>query len=662
MENAVEISNLGKMYRLFDKQSDRVQDVLGLDKLRFWDRTPRYREFWALRNINLTVPKGERIGIIGRNGAGKSTLLKLIVGNLKPTEGSIRVNGKIQALLQMGTGFHPEFTGIENIRTALAYAGMDSKKIKSCMDEIIEFSELEDYIHQPVKYYSAGMYSRLAFAVSTSLEPDILIIDEVLGAGDAAFTSKCADRMKHLTQDTGATVLFVSHSMESVLEICNRAILLERGEITHRGTALEVSKIYNQKIRYEEELRARAKEFRVSRKSMLHIAQADEATQVLVLRLVCDTPHPKYVHLIYGCELAVDGEVVSNLHFGAPMDDDPAQFTHVIAEKGNMDWSGAKKDRGNFYRAYCNQDGANCHAPFQMEIPMHLSSRELSVSIKARPDSREKIYLEYFDGHAYHRLGQVQNGRTDFSFSLVREEAQEEIPAPRDVAPEPAEPLPGPETAEPVSLPDAAEPAPGPTAQVPISAPADPEPVQQEQEAVDFRQMQQTNSVYGSQELLIEAQDILDGNGRSTRCFTTGSAMRFCIQLSARKAVDSFVAVVCVMTRGGKPVTQLFCKSEDLGITGIPENGRVTVEARLSPLRIGEGEYMASIGIFKQCHLSRAAEEPSYCVSDRSLFFKIEQPFGVKKGLGQMLHACDWVCGETHHTFDGTTLKSEDTL
>ena len=369
MENAVEIVNLGKMYRLFDKQSDRIQDIFGLDKLRFWDREPRYREFWALRNINLTVPKGERIGIIGRNGAGKSTLLKLIVGNLRPTEGSIHVNGKIQALLQIGTGFHPEFTGIENIRTALAYAGMDSKKIKSCMDEIIEFSELEDYIHQPVKYYSAGMYSRLAFAVSTSLEPDILIIDEVLGAGDAAFTSKCAERMKHLTQDTGATVLFVSHSMESVLEICNRAILLERGEITHQGTALEVSKIYNKKIRYEEELRARAKEFRISRKSMLNIAQADEATQVLVMRLVCDTPHPHYKHLIYGGELSADGEPVSQLHFGAPMDDDPAQFTRVIADKGGMDWSDAKKDRGNFYRAYCDQGGSNCHAPFQMEIP-----------------------------------------------------------------------------------------------------------------------------------------------------------------------------------------------------------------------------------------------------------------------------------------------------
>ena len=179
---------------------------------------------------------------------------------------------------------------------------------------------------------------------------------------------------------------------------------------------------------------------------------------------------------------------------------------------------------------------------------------------------------------------------------------------------------------------------------------------------MDFQQMQQTNSVYGSQELRIETQDILNAEGRSTRCFTTGSTMRFRIQLAARRTVNSFVAVVCVMTRGGKPVTQLFCKSEDLGITEIPENSSVTVEARLSPLRIGEGEYMASIGIFKQCHLSRAAEEPSYCVSDRSLFFKVEQPFGVKKGLGLLLHPCDWVCADTHHMFDGTTLKSEDTL
>ncbi len=143
-------------------------------------------------------PRASASASSAATGWGKSTLLKLIVGNLKPTEGSVTVNGKIQALLQMGTGFYLEFTGVENIRAALAYAGMEPRKIRDSVDEIIEFSELEDYIHQPVKYYSAGMYSRLAFAVSTALEPDILIIDEVLGAGDAAFTSKCAERMSTL--------------------------------------------------------------------------------------------------------------------------------------------------------------------------------------------------------------------------------------------------------------------------------------------------------------------------------------------------------------------------------------------------------------------------------------------------------------------------------
>lgn len=659
MENAITISNLGKMYRLFDRPSDRIQDVLGIDKLRFWDRKPRYREFWALRNIDLTVPKGERIGIIGRNGAGKSTLLKLIVGNLKPTEGSISVHGNIQALLQIGTGFHPEFTGIENIRTALAYAGMDSKKIKQSMDEIIEFSELEDYIHQPVKYYSAGMYSRLAFAVSTSLEPDILIIDEVLGAGDAAFTSKCAERMKHLTQETGATVLFVSHSMESVLEICNRAILLERGEITHRGTALEVSKIYNKKIRREEELRARAKEFRISRKSMLNIAQADEATNILVLRLVCDTPHPQHNHLIYGCDLSVDGEVVTELHVGAPMDDDPAQFTHVIVEKGAMDWSDAKKDRGNFYRAYCNRNGSNCHAPFQMEIPMHLSTKQLTVTLNARPDSREKVYLEYFDGTSYQRLGEVHIGKTKFSFRLSAETQQEkdtaEVPVTEPEANSSVDTAPQPEScAEAVQETPLTQPEPAAAVVV--------EDQPEEREAVDFEQMQQTNSVYGSQELRIESQDIVNEDGTSTRCFSTGETMRFQIHLTAHTRVEQFIAVVCIMTRGGKTVTQLFCKSEDLGIPYLEEHSSITVEACLAPLRIGEGDYMASIGIFKQCNLSRVAEEPSFCVSDRSLFFKIEQPFGVKKDLGMMLHECDWACGDHHHVFDGATLESEDTL
>lgn len=660
MNNAVEVRSLGKMYKLFDKQSDRIRDIFGIDKFCFWDREPKYREFWALRNVDLIVPKGERIGIIGRNGAGKSTLLKLIVGNLKPTEGTVAVHGNIQALLQMGTGFHPEFTGLENIRTALAYAGMTHREIEELVDDIIDFSELEDYIHQPVKYYSAGMYSRLAFAVATSLEPDILIIDEVLGAGDASFTTKCAERMKHLTQDTGATVLFVSHSMDSVLEICDRAILLERGEITHRGTALEVSKIYNKKIREEEELRVRAKEFRVSRKNMLGITQADEANQVLVMRLVCDGQHPRYTHLIYSCDLQVSAKTISTLHFGAPTDDDESQFTHVIVEKGAMDWSVAKKDRGNFYRAYRNEKGINCHAPFQMAIPMHLSMEPLTVCMKARPDSREKIYLEYFDGHEYRRLGEVQNGQSRFSFQLQplrikerkinqTEVADEKTEPPQKInAPKPMkESFCGEEDTDSIEEPETVF-----VAQEELQA------KKLMLEATDLDQMKKSNSVYGSQELVIKKLDIVNAEGKSSRNFETGESLRFQIHLKANQSVSAFVVVVCIMTRTGKVATQVFCNSKDIGITSLEGEGMI--EACFSPLRIGEGEYMVSIGVFKQCDMSRNAEEPSYCVADRSLFFKVEQPFGIRKSLGSVLHTCDWKCGKASHQFDGAMLKKED--
>ncbi|MFR3920615.1 MAG: Wzt carbohydrate-binding domain-containing protein [Dysosmobacter welbionis] len=255
-----------------------------------------------------------------------------------------------------------------------------------------------------------------------------------------------------------------------------------------------------------------------------------------------------------------------------------------------------------------------------MEIPLHLSGKTLSVCIHARPDSREKIYLEYFDGHAYRRLGQVENGNTSFSFRLATEEDLPIVSASEPAA----------EAEQPQALETEPSPLPTPGAR---NRSRKRGALGWGPDATDFQQMQQTNSVYGSQELRIEAQDILDGTGKSVRCFTTGDTLRFQIQLAAHKAVRHFVAVVCIMTRSGKTVTQLFCTSEDLGISSIPENGHVTIGAELSPLRIGEGEYMVSIGIFKQCTMSKAAEEPSYCVSDRALFFKVEQPFGVKKGL-----------------------------
>lgn len=621
MENAVELESLGKMYRLFDNRIDRVFDLFGIDKLCFGKRKAKYREFWALRNVNLKVPKGERIGIIGRNGAGKSTMLKLITGNLRPTEGNVRVNGKIQALMQIGTGFHPDFTGIENIRTALAYAGLGTREINRSMEEIIEFSELEDYIHQPVKFYSAGMYSRLAFAVSTAVQPEILIIDEVLGAGDAAFVSKCAERMKRLTQDTGATVLFVSHSMDSVLEICNRAILVERGEITHEGTALEVSKIYNQKIRAEEELRAKAKEYRIGRKSLMSLVQADEATQILILRLVGDQPHPKYPHVIYGCSLKCGEEIVSELHIGAPADDDFAQFTRVISDKGTMDWSEAKKERGKCFRIYSDYQGKNQQASFQMAIPVYLAAKPLMISVEAEPDERENVYLEYFDGQAYIRLGVLKNGETTFAFSLQKTKQEiAEIEKEKHLLP----------AAHEETMTDG---------------------------TIDLDELRKSNSIYGSDEGIVDIKnlDIIDASDRSARVFFTGASMRFRIQLNLHQPIESFVAVVCIMSTSGKTVTQAFCKSEDLGMRN--PKGTVTIEACLSPLRIGAGDYMASIGVFKSCDMSRNAEEESYVVADRALFFKVEQPLLVRKALGDLLHPCKWRYNNESFLFDGTKLR-----
>ena len=172
-ENAIEVSNLGKMYKIYNNPRDKFLDIMGLNFL----KKNYYNEFWAIRDLNIEIKKGEKVGLIGRNGAGKSTFLKTIIGSIQPTEGNMNINGRIQALMELGTGFHPEFTGRENIRAALAYNGLSKQEIYEKEIEIVEFSELEEFIDRPIKTYSAGMLARLGFSTATSIEPEILIID-----------------------------------------------------------------------------------------------------------------------------------------------------------------------------------------------------------------------------------------------------------------------------------------------------------------------------------------------------------------------------------------------------------------------------------------------------------------------------------------------------
>ena len=199
--------------------------------------------FWALRNVSFEVRQGEVVGIIGRNGAGKSTLLKVLRRITEPTAGRVLLKGRVASLLEVGTGFHPELTGRENIYLNGAILGMTRQEMKRKFDEIVAFSEIEKFLDTPVKRYSSGMYVRLAFAVAAHLEPEILIVDEVLAVGDAGFQNKCLGKMSDVSR-SGRTVLFVSHNMQAVAALCHRALLLEQGQVVERGTARDLAALY----------------------------------------------------------------------------------------------------------------------------------------------------------------------------------------------------------------------------------------------------------------------------------------------------------------------------------------------------------------------------------------------------------------------------------
>jgi homopolymeric O-antigen transport system ATP-binding protein len=237
-EVAIRVENVGKHYLLYDRPQDRLKQML------FWRFGRTYgRGFWALRNISFTVYKGETVGIIGRNGSGKSTLLQIIAGTLQPTEGEAQVGGRVAALLELGSGFNPEFSGRENVFMNGAILGMSRAEMDQRFDEIAAFADIGAFIDQPVKLYSSGMAVRLAFAVQALLPKEILIVDEALSVGDMFFQAKCMARMKRLI-DEGVTVLFVSHDVSSVKSLCNRAVLLDAGQMLDVDSADKVVEEY----------------------------------------------------------------------------------------------------------------------------------------------------------------------------------------------------------------------------------------------------------------------------------------------------------------------------------------------------------------------------------------------------------------------------------
>jgi lipopolysaccharide transport system ATP-binding protein len=250
MEPIIKVENLGKKYVLSHKRKERyvaLRDVMA-DKVKslFSPKDTTFHpteEFWALNDLSFEINKGDRVGIIGRNGAGKSTLLKILSRITEPTKGRITIEGRVSSLLEVGTGFHPELTGRENIFLNGSILGMRRNEIEAKFDEIVAFAEVEKFLDTPVKRYSSGMYVRLAFAVAAHLEPEVLIIDEVLAVGDAAFQKKCLGKIEEVSGQ-GRTVLFVSHNMQVVQKLCNKGILLQQGKLVASGSMESVIEKY----------------------------------------------------------------------------------------------------------------------------------------------------------------------------------------------------------------------------------------------------------------------------------------------------------------------------------------------------------------------------------------------------------------------------------
>lgn len=244
-EFSVRARDLGKIYHIYHKPIDRLKQMLCFKRWKY------FTEYWALRNVTLDICRGETVGFIGRNGAGKSTLLQMICGILPPTCGELNINGRVFGLLQLGAGFNPEFTGRENVYMAGSIVGLSREQVDERFPKILDFAGIGDFVDQPVKIYSSGMYARLAFALAMNVDADILIVDEILAVGDAAFTQKCVTAIREFKKK--GTLLFVSHDTASVINLCDRAVWLESGEVREVGTPKEVCHNYLASIANEKE-------------------------------------------------------------------------------------------------------------------------------------------------------------------------------------------------------------------------------------------------------------------------------------------------------------------------------------------------------------------------------------------------------------------------
>lgn len=578
---AIEVKNVSKMYKKYKSNAAKILDLLGLSLKK------NYEEFWPLKEVDLSVKKGEKVGIIGRNGAGKTTLLSMISNNINPTSGNIVVNGNVNALFVLGTGFHPEFSGRENIKSSLAFQGVIGDEAKKLEKEIIEFSELEDFIDQPLKTYSAGMYTRLAFTVATAIKPEVLIIDEILGAGDAYFNSKALERMEKLT-GSGATVLFVSHDLSSVQKICDRCIWIDKGKVRDDGNTLDVIKAYNADVRKREELRL------LSENSGVKIQNEDSNMNQLLFRFITSSesaPKEKGFH-VHKIKLFYMDKLLHEINLGDSMDNSITENGYII-DNENINWSKSLKKEKKWCREFKDFGAEYVHAIGVFLIPSVLNVNKVSFSIEYYDNFDDVINFEIYDSHknSYKRLEKFSSLNSEKWVSI------ENIQYKKDFS----------------------------------------EPVIETEDTEEANKSEidnTSNDIYGTGELVITKFNFLNEILEEKFVFTVNDSIVFRIYYKCFEEIINPVFVVAVYKPDGTTITQFIDKERNFKVGKLKNEG--FVDFKIKNLKIGKGDYLVSVAVFHDIDLANPVEQKTYCLHDRRYKFKIEQPYGVNMDIGQV--------------------------
>jgi lipopolysaccharide transport system ATP-binding protein len=398
-ESAISVRGVGKRYDIYTRTIDRVKHLLSAGRRSYG------RPFWALRDISFEVKRGEAVGVVGRNGSGKSTLMQIIAGTLAPTEGEVRIRGRVSALLELGSGFNPQFTGRENVYLAGSILGIPRREMDERFDAIAAFAEIGEFLDQPVEVYSSGMHARLAFSVAVCVKPDILIVDEILSVGDAGFQQKCVSRMRQMI-DGGLTVLFVSHSADMVKSICSRGLFLRQGRSVCFGASSQAVNLYMRSLR--EQTTDIAQQNLVHRKPELAQDMGSEPAVVEGDALRYGTGHGRIesVRLLDDQGRVREGYtfgemVVAEIVLSAQTDLNRLDLVFVVRDKAGVDVFGSTAlDEGAKLEPM--RAGERRTVRLSFVTPLAAGPHGLALSFTRRPDYRGEglITLDHLDAAA----------------------------------------------------------------------------------------------------------------------------------------------------------------------------------------------------------------------------------------------------------------------